>query len=430
MEFPDSPVEKGAFAELAHYVQLHEQTMRTVFSLVPSENVLSPLAKALLTSDAYSRYYFEDDRLWGQWAFQGGRQIGDIQERIVIPALERLTKAQFLNVRGISGLNNMILTLAAYCKVGDTVIIVPPELGGHASTVHVAERLGLRVRFLPASNEFEIDQERLIACLTTNDVTLLYIDQGNVLFPLDVGSLHHCIRRAKSAACLHVDTSHINGLVFGGVLANPLSSGANSFGGSLHKTFAGPHKAFVATNSEPLNSAIRNEAAHLVSHHHGGEVLALAATLLEFETCGGEVYAHQIVRNAKAFASTLHSRGLWVAGAEDGFTRTHQVWIGNNERLSGNAASERLREVGLLVNSFSALPVFPQGGIRVGLNEATKLGLGEEESQVLAECFAAAASGSDLNATRSKVSRLRQRFSKPRYCLDLILADLEDVLAQ
>ncbi|MDD5586925.1 MAG: hypothetical protein PHY92_08230, partial [Alphaproteobacteria bacterium] len=300
---------KDPLNRLAAMTAAHEEKMERSFSLVPSENSLSPLARLFFLSDMYSRYYFDDDRLWGNWAFPGGKNIGQIQEEIVLPALRRLSGAEFINIKPISGLSGMMAAMSAYAGVGSRMLCVPGSLGGHASTQFVAERLGLAVDFLPPKGLFDFDEGELIKLLSGNDVALIYIDQANVLFPLDISKIRRCLKEAGSNARLHVDSSHLNGLIFGGVLENPLLASADSFGGSLHKSFPGPHKAFFATNDKTIYESFANNAAHLISHHHAADVLALAVALLEFERCDGAGYARSTVSNAQAFAGVLHEEG-------------------------------------------------------------------------------------------------------------------------
>ena len=211
----EADVSFKGFAPLKRFTDLvdgHEAKMSRSFSLIPSENTLSPLAKLFLLSDAYSRYFFDDDLLWGNWAFHGGKYIGQIQNEIVIPSLKRLTKAGHVNVKPVSGLSNMIVSLSAYCPVGSKVLIVPHELGGHLSTKTVAERLGLSVLFLPRKGQFYLDEESLIKLLKQEAISLIYIDQASSLFPLDIANIKKCVIESGAETRIHADTSHINGL--------------------------------------------------------------------------------------------------------------------------------------------------------------------------------------------------------------------------
>ncbi len=398
--------------------QAHEEKMQYSFSLVPSENTLSPLARCAFLADFQSRYFFDDVRLWGNWAFHGGKIVGDIQTDILVPILRRLTRAEHVNVKPISGLSCMTLVLASFCRPGDRILCVPSEMGGHASTVNVAEAIGLCASMMPAATAFELDLDRLAEQMRTLRPKLIYIDQANVLFPIDVVAITRLMREHAPEAKLHYDISHINGLVLGGALPNPLDLGAASFGGSTHKTLPGPHKGYVATPDAGMGQLIEDHAAHLVSHHHTSDVVAFAVTMLEFEQCGGREYASQIVKNARAFAGVLHDAGLKVQGADRGFTDTHQVWVDAANVGSANALSDRLYEAGILVNAFGGLPGVPRPALRLGLNEATRYGLKEKDVILLAEAFVAVARGNSPCDVAPRVRRLREQFATPRYCFE------------
>jgi glycine/serine hydroxymethyltransferase len=310
----------------------------------------------------------------------------------------------------------MAITLKAYCSAGSKVLLIDPNMGGHSSTAGVAKHLGISPIFLPYTDTSKLDVDRLARVLRSENISLIYLDQSNCLFPVDVSILRNVITDINSETKLHVDTSHINGLILGGALENPLRLGADSFGGSFHKSFPGPHKGFFATNDPRISKEFSACANLLVSHHHAGEMLALAVSLIEFECCGGAAYARQMVTNAQAFGRVLSTAGLTVAGADGNFTKTHQVWVINDTILDGTATSQRLYEAGLIVNSFGYLPGFPSGGVRLGLNEVTRYGLLKEHSEQLAAIFADVVSRGRMETNQRLVTSLRKQFSEPAYC--------------
>jgi glycine/serine hydroxymethyltransferase len=396
----------------------HEEKMSKSFSLVPSENALSPLARCAFLADFQSRYFFDDIRLWGNWAFHGGKIIGAVQTDILIPTLQRLTQANHVNVKPISGLNCMTLVLASYCRPGDDILCVPGKMGGHASTCNVARILGLNAGLLPATTAFDLDLDQLAAQLQTAPPRLIYVDQANVLFPIDVVAIAHLVQEYAPEVRLHYDTSHLNGLVLGEILPNPLHIGCNSFGGSTHKTLPGPHKGYLATSDTQIAQAIEDQAAHLVSHHHMADVMAFAITMLEFEQCGGQEYVRQTVANARAFATVLHEAGFGVQGVDRGFTDTHQVWVDVGDFGDNNTLSDRLYDAGLLVNAFESLPGVPKPALRLGLNEVSRYGLKETDIAVLAEAFVDIVRGADIVTVTRRVQRLREQFGVIRYCFE------------
>jgi glycine/serine hydroxymethyltransferase len=354
--------------------------------------------------------------VFGRWSFQGGSIAGRIQTEVVVPLLRRLGRAEYVNVHPVSGLTGMTLALAAFGgEPGGTVLSVPVERGGHPDTAYVAHKLGYQVGPLPFSHWRGVDLEALSALVERTRPGLVYVDHATALVPLDLSGLVSAVRAAGTTTHVHVDTSHVNGLVWGEVLPNPLDCGADSYGGSTHKTFPGPHKAVLFTNSPELDEKLTLTAVNMISHHHLASVIALGIALLEFEHCEGRTYAAQVVANARAFGRSLSDAGVSVEGEPPDLTSTHQVWANAGEG-GPYATAATLFEAGLVVNPYNPLPSTGEPGIRMGVNEATRLGLREDGMAVLAHVYERAANDRGAAARLgSEVAELR-RSVEPQYC--------------
>lgn len=400
------------------FLTKHEIKLKRSFSFIPSENMISPLSRLAYLSDGYSRYFFDEKEVFGRWNFQGGSIIGDIQREILMPLFRKIAKAQYIDVRPISGLTGMTLALAAFGgSPGSHVFSVPVHAGGHPDTQYVAQKLGLVAHDLPFVPWDTMDLDRLGEMVEQEKPSLIYIDHATSLFPLDLVSFIQVVRSASEHHVhVHVDTSHVNGLVWGGALPNPLDCGADSFGGSTHKTFPGPHKAILFTNDVEVSERLTMTAVNMISHHHMSDVIALTITLLEFIECGGSEYATRTLENAQVFARELSQRGFDVQGEKRGFTRTHQVWIDSSPFLPAHEGSSLLFDSGLIVNPFNPIPSLGGPGIRTGLNEPTRLGLGEEHMALLADYFREVIiERRDVTEVAKKVATLRQE-CQPAYC--------------
>ncbi|MEU3450969.1 hypothetical protein AB0H29_27660 [Streptomyces thermolilacinus] len=369
----------------------HEEAAARTLSLVPSENAMSGLAKLPMILDPYHRYFFNETDDPARWHFRGAQGLRDVEMDVTVPVLERLGKADYVSVRPLSGLNAMTLALATLGgDPGSTVVTIGPENGGHYATPSVAQRLGLRVEFLHGPTPHELDLDHAAELLRRVRPTLVYVDQSHCLFPVDVAALVRTVREASPETLVHVDASHWMGLVLAGVFPNPLDAGADSYGGSTHKTFPGPHKALLFTRDADIEKRIRETQDYLVSSHHFGATLSLGMALLEFEEFGPR-YARAVVGHTRAFAGLLTARGLTVAAADRGHSAGHQLWL-DTERdgIAPGLASDRLYAAGLKVNFMAGLPGFTGQGMRVGLNEAAYQGLTDEDLPELADVFAAA----------------------------------------
>lgn len=397
-----------------------EERFENSIYFIPSENALSPLARLPFLLDTYSRYFFNFERQSAKWAFNGGRESGEIQEDILIPLLNELCKSRFANVQPISGLNCMTAALAALTEPGDAIFSFAPEMGGHGSTKFVATKMGRIVEFLPMSDPFTMNWEDFQSRLKKIKPALIYIDQANILFPFDPSPLKQMLRDHSPSTYIHFDSSHLNGLILGEAIFNPLEQGADSFGGSTHKTLPGPHKGFFATNNEELFNKFEKAAENFISHSHMAETISLAITLIEMKECNGKLYARKTIENAKQLGRYLHQKGIGVAASERDFTGCHQLWIVPDESVDVWAQAEKLYASGIMLNCFSALPGIPKPAFRLSLAELTRFGVSSEDIADLGNLLI---DGLDQSIpapeVKNKVAEFRKKFVDPKYCYQL-----------
>ncbi|EDP46702.1 serine hydroxymethyltransferase [Rickettsiella grylli] len=393
----------------------HEKYTKQTISLVPSENVLSPLARIPYLLDNQSRYFLDDLRLFGKWVFPSGQHLASIEQTILKPLLIELAKAKYINVRPISGINCMTVTLAALTKRGDSILTVPLTCGGHPSSSVVAERLALKVNDIPMSNCHEINYIAFEDILKKVKPSLVYIDQATFLFPISVKKMREIIDIVSPSTIIHYDSSHINGLIFGGVCNNPLDEGAHCFGGSTHKTFPGPHKGFLATNDPILSKKIESATDHFVSHHHAASVISLAITLIEFKFCKGKKYAENIVINTRYMGELLNKFGYHVVKHGKKYTECHQLWVAFESEKEACILFSKLCEAGLYLNYFQELPGIHSPGFRLSLSEFTRYGASMNDVEELCQAFIAI-DNEALDVGKSKIRKIRQLRNQPNFC--------------
>jgi glycine hydroxymethyltransferase len=384
-----SVTEQASIADVIGLLARNEDEARATISLVPSENSLSGLAKLPLLLDAYHRYFFNETDEPERWLFRGSQRIGAIETQVTGPVLRELAQASYSSVRPLSGLSAMALVLAALGgEPGSAIMTIAPASGGHYATPSIARRFGLHVSQLGGPDPHSLDYASVTAEVTRIRPTLVYVDQSHVLFPVDVRRLVTAVRAAGADTLVHVDASHFMGLVLGGAFPNPLECGADSFGGSTHKTFPGPHKAVFTTRRQDLAQRIEQTQDYLISSHHFAATVSLGLALLEFRDYGGREYARAIIENTHRFGQRLHELGCTLAAAERGFSAGHQLWLDTQaEGLPAMRASDRLFAAGLRVNVAPDLPGFSHRAVRIGFNEPTYRGLRGAEVDELAEIF-------------------------------------------
>ncbi|WP_165550200.1 hypothetical protein [Kribbella speibonae] len=389
----------------------HEAKAHASINFTPSENVLSPLARVPFTSDLHARYFFD----WFRQSFASALDAGRIQLEVLEPILRQMARAEYVDVRPLSGMHCAAIVMAALCPAGGTAMTIPVDGGGHTSTDAIAARLGLRLTPVPMRDTHFVDLDQLDEIVAAQMPDLIYLDQSSLLFPIDPLPIRRIIDARSPKTVLHLDASHTNGLILGGALPNPLDRGAHIFGGSTHKTLPGPHKGFVATNSSDLRDRVDAVAYHFVSQSQLASVISLAITLLEMRDCGGERYAKLVLTNTARFAAGLFDRGIPVIRTAEGFTGCHQTWVQPVPGVDAITVNRRLYDLGIMANLFNELPGVTGPAFRISLAETTRRGGTAREIDDLIDIFAVALSdgSSDL---RTELAAVRSRIDRPRYC--------------
>ncbi|BCJ61583.1 hypothetical protein [Micromonospora endophytica] len=404
----------------------HTTAQRTI-TLIPSENACSPLAQLPYLTDALNRYFFADGDPDAR-RFPAGRTAGRIETQLTVPLLRHLTAADHVNVRPLSGLHAMTVLLSALTRPGQTIITIDPRSGGHYATASLARRLGLRCLHAAGPTPHHLDLDALTALTARHQPALVYLDVSHGLFPLDIAAVVAAVRAAGTATRVHADVSHTMGLVLGSYLPNPLAAGADSFGGSTHKTFPGPPKAFLATNIPHIAAAISDAQYEMISSHHLAGVCSLGLALAEFTLTDGPRYARTVVATAKVLAAALAAAGLPPHAADLGYTGCHQLWLDTTPAgIDARTAAVRLDAAGIHVNVLDDLPgLAGTPTLRLGTAEAVTCGLDPDDMPYLAALMTAAIRATrPTTAIAADVAALRAaRTSRYRLSADPALATI------
>ena len=168
---------------------------------------------------------------------------------------------------------------------------------------------------------------------------------------------------------------------------------------TTHKTLRGPRGGLILCKEE-LAKAIDKA---VFPGNQGGPLMHVIAAKA---VCFGEAlkpefkaYQEQIVKNAKALADGLTSRGVkLVSGGTDNHLMLVDL-VGTD--VTGKELEHRLDEVNITANK-NAIPNDPQSpfitsGLRIGTPAATTRGLVEEDMDKIAEYISLAIKDFDAN---------------------------------
>ena len=396
---------------------------RDSLPMIASENILSPMVAKAVNSDLHGRYA---EGLPGKRYYQGCDDFDSI-ESLGIESAKRVFNCNFTNIQSTSGTVSNIAALKALAKPGDTITAVSTADGGHISHARMGavgvRGLGL-VTYPWDIDRMEPDIDASIKIIRETKPNLALFGQSVFLFPTPLRELADAAHEV--GAKVMYDGAHVLGLIAGGQFQDPLREGADVMTGSSHKTFPGPQGGFVLSDSsdEKFHRKLNNSifpgtcsSYHL--HHVAGKAVALA----EFEEFGSD-YAKNIVCNAQSLASALAAEGFDVLAEDRGYTASHQVLTRHGEIDSGagRKAADLLEKSGIITN-MNMLPgdtkAMQPSGLRLGVPELTRVGMGIDEMKDVANFFARALiKNEETSKIKSDVREFKSNYQTVKYCFD------------
>jgi glycine hydroxymethyltransferase len=381
------------------------------------------MVQKIVASDLHGRYA---EGLPGRRYYQGCDDFDTI-ESLGIDLAKSVFNAPFANIQSTSGTVSNIAALKALAKPGDKITAVSTADGGHISHARMGA-VGLRDLDLSTypwdEDRMEPDVDGACALIRELEPKVSLIGQSVFLFPTPLREIADAAHEVGSTVMY--DGAHVLGLIAGGVFQDPLREGADVMTGSSHKTFPGPQGGFLLSSSEDekmhkrLNNAIFPgvcSSYHL--HHVAGKVVALA----EFEEYG-QAYAQNIVNNAQYFAQSLAAEGFDVLAESRNYTASHQVLTrhGGTDSGAGAKAANLLEQAGIITN-MNMLPgdtkALSPSGLRLGVQELTRVGMGKNEMQEVASLYARVLiNGENPKDVKEDVHNLKSNFQVIRYCFN------------
>jgi len=399
---------------------------RETINLIASENVMSPLAMLLYLNDMMHRY--AEGKPYKRF-YQGLKYVDELEVK-ASEIMGELLGTKFVDLRPISGTTANAAAFRTFTKPGDKAVVAPVQAGAHVSHTRFGTlgALGVEQIDMPFSiEEWNIDVDKAVKLIEEVKPKIVTLGGSLYIFPHPTKPIAEAAHRV-GAKVIH-DVAHVLGLIVGGVWPNPLAEGADVITSSTHKTFPGPQGGLFATRLEEDYKEIGKVIFPMfVSNHHLHRLAATAVAGLEMREFGRE-YARQVVKNAKALAQALASRGLKVVMEEKGFTESHQVILDVSKQGRGTKVAMALEEAHIIVNK-NMLPwdrpedVKDPSGIRIGVQEVTRWGMKEGEMEEIAEFIKqVVVDGKSPAEVRKKVIEFRRNFLEVQYCFKISRED-------
>ncbi|WP_171044307.1 hypothetical protein [Pseudoalteromonas citrea] len=374
--------------------EAHQQCRRQAINLIVSENRLSEQVSKLLSNDLASRYAAP---------FYAGTDISQEITQLATEKTKSVFSSQFANISPTSGSNSLMAVVFALTEPGDKVARVPPFFpgGGYPFQYEVFHRQSLPLIFDDA--QWQLDKQACIDLLIKEQPKLVILGASIFMVPMPVREICEVVH--SYGGVVAYDGSHSLGLIAGSEYQDPLEEGADILFGSTHKTFPGPQGGLILTNSELLHKKIELvsnftplNGPTMICNPHLARIAALGLTLDEVPW---QRYADQIVKNARAFASTFKQNGFTLRGeANQNFensTYCHQV-LPLLDKETGVKHRDKLKAHG----------IFCDGFMRVGTAEITRLGFTEHDSAHIAQLMCDVVNSAEpvLNEVKEQVDAL------------------------
>ncbi len=391
--------------------------------MIASENVASRRVRDVMASDLGHRYA----EGWpGERVYAGCKYIDEIELQAIALG-KRLFKADFVDVRPISGVVANLAVYSALSGPGDRMMALSIPNGGHishgkrdfsgsAGLVH-----SLEIDYFAFDKDvMNIDVDETKKRIRAAKQLRLAMFGGSLfLFPHPVKELSEAFREAGATVCY--DAAHVIGLIAGGRFQDPLREGAQVMTFSTHKTLFGPQGGAIASGSEFADQIKKAVFPGTTSNHHLHGVAAKALAFAEFLEFGRQ-YSGQVVVNAQELAGRLAGLGEKVLGEKVGYTESHQVVVDVTKYNDGGSMEKLLEEQNIIVNR-QLIPGDLQagrhytnpGGIRLGVAELTRLGMGRGEMAEVAEILHEAMGGKKKPKVRARIADMREGFQRVKY---------------
>ena len=371
-------------AELAQAMDNEAKRQEDHIELIASENYCSPAVMEAQGSQLTNKYAegYPGKR------YYGGCEYVDVVEQLAIDRAKELFGADYANVQPHAGSQANSAVFLALLKAGDTVLGMSLADGGHLTHGAHVNFSGINYKAV----QYGLNKETGI--IDYDEVERLAKEHQPKMIIAGFSAYSQVVDWQKFrdiadsvGAYLMVDMAHVAGLVAAGVYPNPVQI-ADVTTTTTHKTLRGPRSGLILAKANPeiekkLNSAVfpGNQGGPLM-HAIAGKAVCFKEALSE----DFKAYQQQVVKNAKAMADVIMSRGYDIVS---GGTENHLMLISLiKQEITGKEADKWLGDAHITVNK-NAVPHDPKSpfvtsGVRIGTPAVTTRGFGEAEVRELA----------------------------------------------
>ena len=367
--------------ELFEAIENENRRQIEKLELIASENIVSPRVREV-TGSVLTNKYAEG---YPGKRYYGGCEHVDISEQLAINRAKQLFEADHANVQPHSGSQANMAVYMSVLKPGDTVLGMNLSHGGHLTHGSSVNFSGILYNVVPygvRKDDQRIDYDEVRELSKKERPKMIVV--GASAYPRSIDFKLFKEIADEVEALVMVDIAHIAGLIAAGVHDSPVPH-AQFVTTTTHKTLRGPRGGMILCQEEyakKLNSKIfpgiqGGPLCHVIA--------AKAVALKEAQTREFKEYSIQVIKNAKALAEELLSKGFHLTTSG---TDNHLMLMDLTEKgITGKEAEKSLDLANITVNKntvpFETRSPFVTSGIRLGTPALTSRGLKETDmSQV------------------------------------------------
>src|SRR3989338_994001 len=374
--------------EIAELVKKEGERIRNGVELIPSENFVS---KAVLQAYAtfFTNKYSEG---YPGKRYYGGNQFVDVVENLAIERAKKLFGAEHVNVQPLSGSPANQAVFFALLNVNDTFMGFDLNAGGHlthGSPVNFSGKLYKCVPYNVDKKTELLDYDVIMK--QAKEAKPKMILSGLTAYPRKIDFKAFREICDEIGAYHFADIAHIAGLCATGLHQNPVPY-CDVVTTTTHKTLRGPRGAIIMCREKHAQAIDKAVFPGLQGGPHDHVNAAKAVAFREALQPDCKKYCGQIVKNAKALASSLMDNGLeLVTGGTDNHLMV--IKLANKGLVGkGKEVQNALGEAEIYVNK-NTIPYEPgspfnPSGIRLGTTAITTRGMKESEMKVIGSCIA------------------------------------------
>ncbi len=383
--------------------------------LIPSENYASKYVLEALGSILTNKY----SEGYPKKRYYGGCENIDIVEAEAISRAKELFSAEHVNVQPLSGAPANIAVYFALLNPGDTVLGMDLSHGGHLThghpVTHMAKIFNFQ-RYKTVKETGQIDYDEIEKMAQEHKPKIILVGFSAYSREIDYERIKKIAE--KHNAITMADIAHIAGLIAGKQLRNPVPT-FDIVTTTTHKTLRGPRGGMIMCKEKFAKDIDKSVFPGFQGGPHENNITAKAVAFKEALSEEFEIYANQIIKNAKVLEKKLKENDFQIAFGQ---TDNHLLLIDvTSKGVSGKEAEHALDLAGITVNKNmipddTRSPMDPSG-IRLGTPAITTRGMKEPEMETIANFIIRAIENTKneeaLTKIKSEVKEFARKFPVP-----------------